>query len=323
MSNSLMDNLLDNYVEEPWDIIQSYFRNNHLKQLVRHQIESYNDFVNNQISKTINMFNPTIIKSENDYDSELGEYKLEVHLSFKNFMIVRPQIHENNGATKIMFPNEARLRNFTYSSAMMIDIHIKYIIRNMNECKIINKVLSNIHIGKLPIMLKSSVCILNQYPHLSNENTGECKYDAGGYFIINGSEKTVIAQERPAENQVYCFKNKKGEKWKWSSEIKSIPEHKQISPKQITLYLSSKHNGFGYGIYVQLPRIKNPLPLFIIFRAIGVISDKNICEIILLNIKENKQPIMLNALQASIIDSNSCITQEDAIQVLIQNFHEI
>ena len=51
--------------------------------------------------------------------------------------------------------------------------------------------LEGIHIGKLPIMLKSCVCVLKQYNHVSNNVTGECAFDAGGYFIINGSEKTV------------------------------------------------------------------------------------------------------------------------------------
>ena len=65
------------------------------------------------------------------------------------------------------------------------------------------KTLTKIHIGKLPIMLKSNICALTQYKHVENTYTGECKFDTGGYFIINGSEKTVLGQERAAENKVY------------------------------------------------------------------------------------------------------------------------
>ena len=68
------------------------------------------------------------------------------------------------------------------------------------------------------------------------------------------------------------------------AEIKSVPDYKCISPKQISLMLASKSNGFGYPIVVQIPRVKNPIPLFIVFRALGVTSDKEICEYILLNI---------------------------------------
>ena len=154
------------------------------------------------------MFNPVNIRSDHDYDSISKKYSLELFITFENFAIQRPQIHENNGATKLMFPHEARLRNFTYSSNMTVDMNIKYIIRNGNNLEseqTFYKTLSKIHIGKLPIMLKSSICVLEQYKHISSDMSGECAMDAGGYFIINGSEKTVLGQERAAENRVYCF----------------------------------------------------------------------------------------------------------------------
>ena len=58
-------------------------------------------------------------------------------------------------------------------------------------------------------MLRSNVCVLTHYKHVSNQISGECKMDPGGYFIINGSEKTVLGQERAAENTIYCFDIKK------------------------------------------------------------------------------------------------------------------
>ena len=112
---------MENFIEQPWNVIESYFKNCHLQQLVRHQLESYNDFVNYQIIKTIDMFNPVEICSEHDKDEKTGKYKLKIIITFTNFQLYRPQIHENNGATKIMFPQEARLRNFTYASPMTIN----------------------------------------------------------------------------------------------------------------------------------------------------------------------------------------------------------
>ena len=95
---------LGNYVEEPYAIIESYFEGQHLERLVRHQIESYNHFINYQIQKTIDMFNPVTIRSEHDYIPETKLYELEIVLSFENFKLYPPQIHENNGATKMMLP---------------------------------------------------------------------------------------------------------------------------------------------------------------------------------------------------------------------------
>jgi DNA-directed RNA polymerase II subunit RPB2 len=312
------------YEEAPWKIIGSYFEDQHLKRLVRHQIESYNDFVNNQLERTIQMFNPVTIASDQDFDKKTKKYKLDIEVTFCNFHLYRAQIHENNGATKLMFPQEARLRNFTYASTMTVDANIKYTVRtgeNLENVQTLYKSIPGIHIGKLPIMLKSSICILNQYSHINNAETGECAYDAGGYFIINGSEKTVLGQERAAENKVYCFNISKGNtKWNWLAEVKSVPDNKCISPKQINLTIASKNNGFGFPIYIQIPRVKHPLPLFVLFRALSVLSDKDICEKIMLDIEggDNNHAI-LASLQASIIDANTVLTHEDAMRQLTSN----
>ena len=82
-------------------------------------------------------------------------------------------------------------------------------------------------------MLKSCICVLTQHKHLDHNITGECPYDAGGYFIINGSEKTVLGQERAAENKVLCYNvSKNNNKWRYVAEIKSIPDTKCISAWQ-------------------------------------------------------------------------------------------
>jgi len=316
-----MSNAME-YIEEPWDIIGSYFKGHHLKQLVRHQIESYNDFVTQQIQRTIDMFNPVHVHSEHDYNKTLNKYNLELFINFDNFNIYRPQIHENNGATKLMFPQEARLRNFTYASNMTIDINIKYVIRNgesLENVQSLHKKLPKIQIGKLPIMLKSNICVLNQYTHIDNNISGECKMDPGGYFIINGSEKTCLAQERAAENQVYCFDiSKNNSKWSMMAEIKSVPDWKCISPKQISMMISSKNNGFGHSIFIQIPRIKQPIPLFVIFRALGVVTDKDICKKIVLNLENENYEKILEELKASIVESNKILTKESALAYITQ-----
>ena len=262
------------------------------------------------------MFNTVKIHSDNDYIVDKDLYLLEIEISFSNFKLYPPQIHENNGATKIMLPDEAKLRNFTYASTMAIDLNIKYTIRNtetMDNPKVIMKTLPKINIGKMPIMLKSSICILKQNNHIHPSLTGECEMDCGGYFIVKGSEKTVLGQERAAENKVYVFDGKNTTKWTYYAEIKSIPDFKCISPKQIEMMIACKNNGFGHGLYIQIPRIKQPIELFILFRALGVLSDKEICEYIVLDIDNEEQKDLTQCLQASIIDANKYTTQEEAI----------
>lgn len=306
---------LGEYIEEPFQIIESYFNGQNLERLVRHQIESYNHFVNYQIQRTIQMFNPVQIHSENDFVPQKGQYLLEIFLSFINFKMYPPQIHENNGATRAMLPREARLRNFNYSSTMTVDVQIDYVIRDtddMDTPRTITKILPKINIGKLPIMVKSCVCMLTQNKYIDPVITGECPMDCGGYFIIKGSEKTVLGQERAAENKIYCFDGKNTTKWSWFAEIKSIPDNKCISPKQVEMMISGKNNGFGHGIFISIPRMKQPVELFALFRALGAKSDKEICEYIVLDIDSTNTGKMTAFLQASVIDANKYITQEDA-----------
>ena len=58
------------------------------------------------------MFNPVSIVSEHDYIKSIDKYNLQILINFSNFSIYKPQIHENNGATKVMFPNEATTKKF-------------------------------------------------------------------------------------------------------------------------------------------------------------------------------------------------------------------
>uniref|UniRef100_A0A6C0HTD3 DNA-directed RNA polymerase n=1 Tax=viral metagenome TaxID=1070528 RepID=A0A6C0HTD3_9ZZZZ len=301
--------------QNAWDLLSSYYDDEYLSKLVKHQLESYNNFVNIQIYRTIEMFSNIKVASEQDYSPKCKKHNLVMYLSFDNFTMSQPQIHENNGAIKMMFPQEARLRNFTYSSMMSMDINVKihiYTGENLEIETIKYKKMPSVHIGKMPIMVGSSLCVLKQYSILEKTKVGECPYDTGGYFIINGSEKTVIAQERAAENKIYCFNiSKNNTKYSWVAEIKSTPSHKCISTKQINIMYSSKDSGGGHVLHIQIPRLKQPVPLFIVFRALGVISDKKICEKIL-DIDSN----LIDILQGSIIEANTCLTKESALLYL-------
>ena len=318
-SKEILEHLGD-YRNEPFDILESYFSKKPLERLVRHQIESYNNFVNLQMQKTIEMFNPIVIKSDSDYNPDTKTHNLIVEISLKNLRFQHPQIYENNGAMKTMFPQEARLRNFTYASNSLVDLHIDYIVRDENdEVTTIKKEIPKIKLCNLPVMLKSSICVLTQYKNISPEVSGECEMDCGGYFIIKGSEKTILCQERAAENRIYVFNGKNTPKWEWIAECKSVPDSKCISPKQIEMRVSSKTNIYGHGIYVTIPRLKQKrqIELFVLFRALGIISDKEICEYILLNTESIKNKLILEYLEASIEDAKDYVNQSDAMERLM------
>ena len=309
---------LDHYEEDAYTILGSYFKDKELNRLTRHQTESTNHFTNYQMQSTIDMFNPRTVSSEKDFNMDTGESALTLIYNIKNLKFYPPQLYENNGATKIMMPQEARLRNFTYASKTTVDLHIEIHVRSSdtNELQVSELMIPAIKFIDLPIMLKSTNCIIHQYNNQIKLNTGECPKDCGGYYIIKGSEKTVLGQERAAENRIYVFHGKNTPKWDWIAEFKSVPDSKCISPKQIEMLISSKTNVYGHGIYIVIPRMKQKtyIELFILFRALGVLSDKAICEYILLNVEETKQAQMLKYLEASMEDANRFIKSEKTAQ---------
>ena len=190
---------------------------------------------------------------------------------------------------------------------MTIDINIKYIIRNnenMENEKVIEKKIPKINIGKMPIMLKSSICTLTQNPTLILDSLENVIWIAW-IFHHQGLREDGLRTRKSSRNRIYCFDGKNTTKWSWYAEIKSVPDNKCISPKQIEMMVATKNNGFGNGIYVNIPRVRQPIELFVVFRSLGVLSDKDICKYIVLDIDNPDNKNILQFLQASVIDAKN------------------
>ena len=138
-------------------------------------------------------------------------------------------------------------------------------------------------IGKIPIMLRSTYCLLNGLTDRDLTELNECPLDPGGYFVINGSEKVLIAQEKMATNTVHVFK-KKESKYAHTAEIRSYIENS--SRPVSTLWVSQlarggagmKKSAIGQRIVCTLPYIQREIPIMIVFRALGFVSDRDILE---------------------------------------------
>ena len=100
---------------------------------------------------------------------------------------------------------------------------------------------------------------------------------------VDHNEKQILQMIVDGYDDLNISKN--NTKWEWLAELKSVPDNKCISPKQIAMMITSKSNEFGKSIYIQIPRLKNPIPLFVLFRALNITSDKEICEKIVLDLK--------------------------------------
>lgn len=145
-------------------------------------------------------------------------------MKFEQIYLSKPTHWEKDGAPSPMMPNQARLRNLTYSAPLYVDITKT---KHVEGQKPIETQHQKTFIGKIPIMLRSAYCLLNNLSDRDLTELNECPLDPGGYFIINGSEKVLIAQEKMATNTVYVFSMKDG-KYAYKAEIRSCLEHSKL-----------------------------------------------------------------------------------------------
>jgi DNA-directed RNA polymerase II subunit RPB2 len=297
-----------------WEAVQAYFANG-VRRLVDHQIDSFEDFIRNKLPLIVQSTPPITVWHEQD--EKIKKYKYEFRLSFENVTYLKPRIQEATGRVKPMLPMEARVRNFTYAAQMFADVRFTartYKGENLDTFTEDSRVFEGISLGKLPVMLGSSLCLLSDYP-LSLEDYGECGHDPLGYFIVHGSERTILCQEKVADNRIMIFQSKKtSSKHSYSVELKSLHESFTTPPKKLEIRLSSKFNGYGYPLLACVPRFREDIPVMVFFRALGVTADADIARLVWGSLDDTH----VEDLAASFRDCAEIgvFTQDDAVKYL-------
>ncbi|EFJ26449.1 hypothetical protein SELMODRAFT_172903 [Selaginella moellendorffii] len=269
--------------EDAWAVISAYFEE---KGLVRQQLDSFDEFIQNTMQEIVDESSEIEIKPESQHNpGRNNEYSGETtfKIKFGQIYLSKPMMTESDGETATLFPKAARLRNLTYSAPLYADI-IKYVTRKGEDGEedTEQEELPKVFIGKVPIMLRSSYCTLYQNSDKDLTELGECPYDQGGYFIINGSEKVLIAQEKMSTNHVYVFKKRQPNKYAYVAEVRSMAESQNRPASSMFVRMLSragaKAGSSGQYIRATLPYIKQEIPIIVVFRALGFVADKDILE---------------------------------------------
>ena len=275
------------------EIVESYFEQ---RSLVNHQLASYNDCIplsDGMMSRMDRIVrNIRIGTDEPVEDNDGGIIKLdvldkEIVIRMKNIHLGRPTIKEANGAEHPATPMECRLRKLTYFSPVYLDFKI------IDEDEPTPLIEERVHIGNLPIMVRSAQCNLHANhishlcgdadrklsPHTSTEDadrlkellrrSGEDPLDPGGYFIINGTERVLISMEDLAPNRVTVEKNKK---YAHETEVAKIFSQKDGVRKPLNV--EKRRDGM---LMVKIPSAgTTPIPVVLLMRALGMENDKEI-----------------------------------------------
>jgi DNA-directed RNA polymerase II subunit RPB2 len=306
-----------------WNLIDKYFKDNPYN-LVAHHLDSYNDFFSKGIFQIFRENNPIRFIERDDVENKDSEKHNEcfLYLGGKDGTklyfgkpIIYDQIENGKEYPHYMYPNDARLRSMTYGLTIHYDVDVDFIYYDGDQ-KIENSItLEKIYLGRFPIMLHSNLCILKGLSREARFNLGECKNDYGGYFIIDGKEKCIISQEKFADNMLYVRKYKEDQLYSYSCELRSVSEDSSKPIRYTSVKIIAPDAKYTNNqIVVDIPNVKKPIPLFILMRALGVISDKEIIEYCILDLKNNSN--MVDLFLPSIHDANKIFTQKVALEFI-------
>lgn len=299
-------------------VLDLYFQQAEGRQIVAHQIESFNHFMDIDIPEIVQQVNPLVVRGSPETPlsgprsalasatglstsaanalmgrtmdamaaSSSAKHEYQIDLFFENVSLRKPTIFENNGAILPMMPNDARMRNLTYASPLFVDVRIRTtFIDNTNggAKQVKERLFPNVHLGKIPVMVGSKYCLLHDQKHLTPIALGECAEDYGGYFIVGGGERVIISQERMAANRPVVFRNNRNPtKEVEVIEVKSIgPDNDQVPKSNAVKIMYHPKNPQIHLLRATMPRVKTDIPLWILFRALGVTKDKDICDLII------------------------------------------
>ncbi|CAG8502751.1 5805_t:CDS:10, partial [Diversispora eburnea] len=285
---------LEGYVEDPdsqpdisqedcWTVISSFF---HDKGLVRQQLDSFDEFVQNTMQEIVDENKNLVLQTVS------GTQGGDVYLS-------KPTMTEADEETLTADPRLPENQIKTTLNEMFDENSLEYDPEEKSYDKVF--------VGKIPVMLKSTFCVLNGLNDKSLYALNECPYDQGGYFIINGSEKVLIAQERMATNTVYVFVKAPPSPYSYTAEIRSAMEKGSKIASSLVVKLLAKtaeKGATGQSIQANIPYIKKDVPIVIAFRALGAVSDHDFLQYVCYDPNDYQ---MLEALKP-------CIEEAFAIQ---------
>jgi len=265
-------------IDDRWIIVEAYFKS---RGLVRQHLDSFNDFVRNKLQE--------IIDEQGEITTEIPGLKIKLG----KIRVGKPRVREADKGDREITPMEARLRNLTYSAPIYLTM---IPIENNIEGEPIE-----VHIGDIPIMLKSSADPTSELSPEKLVEIGEDPKDPGGYFIINGSERVIVTQEDLATNRVLVDVGKSGSNITHTAKIISSTAGYRVP---ITI---KKINSI---IHVSFPAMPGRIPFVILMRALGISTDRDVTYAVSLD------PEIQNELLPSIEQASSIATKEDALDFI-------
>jgi DNA-directed RNA polymerase II subunit RPB2 len=293
-------------MEAPKHVLRRLFRDTSFP-LVDHHLSSFNAMLETSI--------PTFVKVSNPFQLELSDKRfIRIYIGGKDGSKIsfEPPVDEHGGP---IVPHACRLDNKSYTLTFRGDVVFEYVFPEGMGEPVVNT-FENIVIGEIPLMLRSRNCYLTA---MDGYSLGECLYELGGYFIIDGKERVLLTQELLGNNMMYSgLRDRKaastsedspdepaelkrvvktsfeGEK-EFYVGIKSVSEDASKGPYSHYLVLSPpsawneddvEKSRSKRSLVITLPGFTEPVPVLSIFAALGVTSDRDLYDLILAGVPD-------------------------------------
>src|SRR5437867_5807612 len=234
-----------------WSLAKEFMRDS---GLVHQHLDCVNDFVEHGLQ--------AIVDEVGELPIDIGDYPLRIKLG--KIEIGNPRVIEVDGTERSVYPAEARIRNLTYAAPLRMEM-IPVIGEREGQPEMV-------YIGDLPVMIKSKICLLSRLSPDDLIGVGEDPLDPGGYFLVNGSERVIVALEDLAANRILVDIVHTGVNPAYKAKIFSTTVGFRA---RIEVTLKS-----DAGVYVTMPGIPSDIPFMILMRALGFEEDAKIAELI-------------------------------------------
>jgi DNA-directed RNA polymerase II subunit RPB2 len=291
-------------------LLDTYFKTTEYP-FTRHHIDSFDQFVAQDVPAILKSNNPILLLKELNPSTGTYMYRVEIFIGGRTgeeIEIGAPTIALQKGKeVRILFPNEARLRNLTYASTIYATIRVELTITLPDqatasaaaaEAEPIILEFKRMPLFQLPILLHSRNCVLHAKPASFLKEAGECPQDQGGYFIVEGAEKVLITRQEQAFNTLYVQKQPNNDKVETYGNITCLSsETRQV--KVVTFNWVRATDT----LVVSLPYVRKPLPVFMLFRAMGVQSDEDILRLLYPDLESAEAKLVVPHLLASIAEA--------------------
>lgn len=225
--------------------------------LVGHQILSFNGFLQEKLQDIITENSQVVVEAEGS----------NVRLIFENIYVRCPALREADGAYHRVTPHECRIRGLSYNVAVYVNVKQIYEDNSTGESS--QRLYTEVLLCRIPCMVRCMACSYRF------GDAGECELDPGGYFIVNGNEKSVIAQEKMRTNFIFVRKNNNRT---YTAEIRSLHASKTRSTSTLMVTLSIRCGLRSEAMEVRLPFVDTAIPIGVLFKLLGFETLSDMCE---------------------------------------------